>query len=144
MLFLKTIAQKTGIDKAIAYSSGARIVQSGAGVLLVFLIASFLTAEEQGYYFTFNSVLSIQVFFELGFTTIITQFVAHEVSHLKELKDHTYEGEQYYKSRLSSLLHFSIKWYGIASLLFLFIVVFFGLMFFEGADEVVSWKCHGC
>lgn len=140
MLFLKTIAKKTGVDKAIAYSSGARIVQSVAGVLLVFIIASFLTAEEQGYYFTFNSVLSIQVFFELGFTTIITQFVAHEVSHLKELKDHTYEGEQYYKSRLSSLLHFSIKWYGIASLLFLFIVVFFGLMFFEGADEVVSWK----
>lgn len=140
MNFLKTIAQKMGIDKAIAYSSGARVIQSGSGVLLVLLIASFLSAEEQGYYFTFNSVLSIQVFFELGFTTIITQLVAHEVSHLKELDDHTYEGETYYKSRLSSLLHFSLKWYGIASVLFLFIVVIFGLFFFRGSDDFVTWK----
>lgn len=140
MSIIKIFANKIGMDKAIAYSSGARIIQSAAGVIVVFLIASFLTAEEQGYYFTFNSVLSIQTFFELGFTTIITQFVAHEISHLQIQRDSTITGEVYYRSRLSSLLHFSIKWYSIASALFLVIVIVVGFVFFSGEEDDVSWQ----
>ena len=139
-IILKSFAGRIGMDKAIAYASGARIVQSAAGVVIVFLIASFLTAEEQGYYFTFNSVLSIQTFFELGFTTIITQFVAYEASQIKINIDNTLEGEHLYRSRLSSLLRFSLKWYSIASSLFLIIVITVGFLFFRGEEDGVSWK----
>lgn len=139
-LLLKEFANKIGMDKAVAYASGARIVQSIAGVAIVFLIAFFLTAEEQGYYFTFLSVLSIQTFFELGFTTIITQFVAYEASQLKILVDNSIEGDNFNKSRLSSLLHFSIKWYSVASTLFFVIVITCGYLFFKGEDDEVSWE----
>ena len=41
------IANKIGIDKAIAYSSGARIIQAFTGFVSIFFIATFLSKEEQ-------------------------------------------------------------------------------------------------
>lgn len=55
---IRKIAQKMGVDKAIAYSSGARVVQAVAGVGSIFFIGTFLTDVEQGYYFTFTSILA--------------------------------------------------------------------------------------
>ena len=75
---IKTLLKKLGIDKAIAYSSGARVVQAFTGVGSIFFISTFLSGVEQGFYYTFGSIVAIQVFFELGLTGIITQFVAHE------------------------------------------------------------------
>lgn len=85
MDLIKFIANKMGMDGAIAYSSVARIVQGVAGVVSVFFLSTFLSGVEQGYYFTFGSILAMQVFFELGLTGIMAQYVAHEASHL-ELK----------------------------------------------------------
>lgn len=44
------ITQKLGIDKAIAYTSGSRIIQGFTGVASVFFITTFLTGIEQGFY----------------------------------------------------------------------------------------------
>ena len=76
------LARRIGMDGAIAYSSAARVFQAFAGVISIFFIATFLTGEEQGFFYTFGSILAIQTFFELGFTGIMTQYVAHEVVHL--------------------------------------------------------------
>lgn len=144
MLFFKTIALKLGVDKAIAYSSGARIVQAFTGVGSIFFISTFLTGVEQGFYFTFGSILALQVFFELGLTGIMTQYVAHEASHLTLTEAGEYIGEYKYRSRLASLVHFCIKWYSvIAIVLFLFLIVV-GFIYFEHfgsiQDPTVSWK----
>jgi O-antigen/teichoic acid export membrane protein len=61
----------------------SRVIQGGGGLISIFFIASYLTKQEQGYYYTFGSILAIQVFFELGLSGIITQFVAHEFASLK-------------------------------------------------------------
>ena len=71
-----------GIDKSIAYSSGGRVVQGLTGLASVYFIGTFLSPEEQGYYFTFGSVLALQVFFELGLHNVLTQFTAHEKAHI--------------------------------------------------------------
>lgn len=128
------------MDRAIAYGSGARIIQSVAGVVTLFFITAFMTGEEQGYYYTFSSLLGIQVFFELGFTGILTQFVAHEASHLK-LENCQYIGEEKYLSRLSSLLHFSIKWYSIAAILMLISLLIAGYYLFSNTENgtPISW-----
>ena len=105
---LKVTASKIGIDKSIAYSSGARVVQAFTGVGSVFFISTFLTGVEQGFYYTFGSILALQVFFELGLTGIMTQYVAHEASHLVLNKNGEYQGEERYKSRLASLVRFCI------------------------------------
>lgn len=140
---IKTLANKIGMDGAIAYSSGSRIVGGIAGVLSVFFITTFLTGVEQGFYYTFGSILALQVFFELGLTGIMTQFVAHEASHLSLNNKMEYEGEERYKSRLSSLIRFCVKWYTILAIivfLFLLIVGFIYFNRFGNGHEVVNWK----
>ena len=131
------------MDKSIAYSSGARIVQGFTGVASVFFITSFLTGVEQGFYYTFGSILALQIFFELGLTGIITQYVAHEASHLTLKEDGTYEGEEKYKSRLSSLLRFCIKWYSIISVLVLIFLMIVGYVYFNkygSSHNNVEWQ----
>lgn len=135
--------KKIGMDKAIAYSSGARIVQAFTGVIGIFFIASFLNGTEQGFYYTFGSILAIQTFFELGLTGIITQYVAHEAVYLKINDDFTFSGDEKYKSRLASLVHFSVKWYFIISVAFLLVILIVGYVFFAKYDKsggTVSWK----
>lgn len=137
-----TFAEKIGMDKAVAYTSGNGILGAIIGVFSVVLYATCLTKEEQGYYYTFASILAIQGFFELGFTGIMTQFVAHEHAHLSWNADNIgLNGEEKYKSRLSSLLHICIKWYAFVAILFLMVLLVAGVYFFNeyGKDEGVDW-----
>lgn len=141
--FIKIIPSKIGMDKAIAYSSGARIVQGGAGVLTVFFVTSFLTGIEQGFYFTFGSILALQVFFELGLTGIMTQYVAHEASHLTLNKNGRYVGDHKYMSRLASLVHFCFKWYAVLAILVFVFLMTVGFIFFYrygDGEENISWE----
>ena len=140
---LITIAHKIGMDKAIAYSSGSRIIQGLTGVLSVFFITTFLTGVEQGFYYTFGSILALQVFFELGLTGIMTQYVAHEASHLQLNAEQQYEGEEKYVSRLASLVHFCVKWYVVLAVIVLLFLLIVGYVFFSHYGENhtdVSWK----
>lgn len=132
---------KLGIDKAIAYSSGSRIAQAITGPLSVLFIAKYLTGVEQGFFYTFGSLLAVQIFLELGLSGIITQFVAHEACKL-QLHGIEYEGLQEVRSRLASLLHFSVKWYGIISVFALCLLILIGYVFFssyETEGETVDW-----
>lgn len=141
-LFLKLI-RKMGIDKSIAYSSGSRVVQGIAGILSVFFISTFLTGVEQGFYFTFGSILALQVFFELGLTGIMTQYVAYEASHLQLNNNKVFEGEENYKSRLASLIRLCVKWYAILALIVFASLMIVGFIYFSryGKEfDDVSWR----
>ncbi|SFW17007.1 hypothetical protein SAMN02910409_0644 [Prevotellaceae bacterium HUN156] len=140
----KSLLVKAGVDKAIAFSSGARVVQGFTGIGSIFFIATFLTGVEQGFYFTFGSILSLQVFFELGLTGIMTQFVAHEVSSLN-LDNYDYMGDAVHHSRLASLLLFCKRWYAILSIVIFVVLLFFGFVFFSSFSNSsnssdVSWQ----
>lgn len=137
------ITQKLGIDKAIFYTLLGRGLQISTALFTVFFIAKFLSPDEQGYYYTFGSIVAIQVFFELGLTQIITQFVAHEASHLHWNSNYELLGEDKYKSRLASLLRFCIKWYLIIAILLLIVLAFAGFYFFttyELKHLDIQWK----
>lgn len=139
---IKKIANKLGIDKAIMYTSAARIFQGLGSIISVLLVARFLTGVEQGFYYTFASILAIQVFFELGLNGIITQYVAHEVSHLKQFGD-KYEGSEKHLSRMASLLNFCIKWYTLLAGGLFVILLVSGFVFFGHyykAEAKVVWQ----
>ena len=144
MNFKTLITQKIGIDKAIAYTSASRVIQGFTGVVSVFFITTFLTGVEQGFYYTFGSILALQVFFELGLTGIMTQYVAHEASHLRLNEDKEYVGEERYRSRLASLLHFCVKWYGILAIIIFIFLLFAGNIYFnkygDSQGECVEWR----
>lgn len=139
----RRILAKMGIDKSIAYSSGARVIQAFTGVASIFFIAQFLTKTEQGFYYTFGSIVAIQIFFELGLTNIITQYVAHEASRLRWADSSNLVGEERNHSRLAHLLRFSVRWYAVIAV-FLFVVLlsagiwFFG--YYSPADGNVRWQ----
>ena len=87
-----------------------QLVRLFSGPLILLLIPIYLTAPEQGYWFTIVSLAALSVFADLGFTTIILQFSAHEFAYLKFDDNKQIIGPSKYLERLSSLLHFSLKW----------------------------------
>lgn len=141
---VKELAKKIGIDKSIAYSSGARIIGGFTGVASVFFITTFLTGVEQGFFYTFGSLLAMQVFFELGLTSIMTQFAAHEASCLQLTDDGHYSGDPFFVSRLASLVRFCIKWYAILALLVVSFLLIVGFLYFKRFGETqstdVEWR----
>ncbi|MBQ9232115.1 MAG: hypothetical protein IJ190_13205, partial [Prevotella sp.] len=122
MTFHNFVVQKLGVDKAVFFTLLGRGLQIATALFTVVFIARYLSADEQGYYYTFGSIVAIQVFFELGLTHIITQFVAHEASHLQIVDNVRLEGDERYKSRLSSLLRFCAKWYLVFSAILLVVL----------------------
>ena len=135
---LRRIAQGIGMDKAIAYTSGARIVQGISGVGTMFFLSTFLTGVEQGFYFTFGSILALQVFFELGLTGIMQQYVAHEASHLTLDENKEYQGDRKYRSRLASLVRFCLKWYSVLAGVVLVFLIIVGNLYFSKYGDVQS------
>ena len=142
MTFHYLITQKLGIDKAIFFTLLGRGLQIVTALFTVLFVAKYLSPEEQGYYYTFSSIIAIQVFFELGLTNIITQFVAHEMSHLL-FNGNELIGDERFKSRLSSLLRFCAKWYLVFSAILLIVLSIVGFVFFSYYKEEqydVIWR----
>lgn len=136
------MANKIGVDKSIFYNSIARVVQAIGGIVSIFFVVKYLTTADQGFYYTFGSLVAMQSFFELGLNGIITQYVAHEASHLKWVNGVTLEGEEKYLSRLSSLLHFSFKWYLFFAAMLLVTLIAIGFAFFDqyGDGQEIVWR----
>lgn len=142
MSLLRILANKLGIDKSILYTSLTRVIQALGGIISILFVAKYLTGIEQGFYYTFLSIVAIQVFFELGLNGIITQYVAHEASNLHWESSICLVGEVKYKSRMASLLKFCIKWYfGFAGVL-LVTLILVGFIFFNryGNNENIVWR----
>jgi O-antigen/teichoic acid export membrane protein len=99
-----------GIDKPIFYTILSVIWASIAGVLSIVFIVDFLSLSQQGYWYTFLSLGALATFAELGFTTIITQFISHEYVYLKE-KDGKLYGDASKLDGTISLVKFSLKFY---------------------------------
>ena len=140
---IKKAAQKIGIDGAIGYTVLARMIQAGGGLITLALIAIFLSKEQQGYYYTFGSIVAIQIFFELGLNSIITQYVAHEIVHLEWGSETELIGSKEHLSRLSSLLHFCLRVFGVLAIVLFFVLLISGFVFFTKyhvGKELVNWK----
>lgn len=112
-----------------------------AGGATVFLLPLWLSPTEQGYYFTFASVLALQIFFELGLNQIVMQLVSHEVAHLTETEDGRLTGKETHLGRLSSLARLISRWYGVAAILFALVGGVAGAVFFmqKGTEPMSVW-----
>ncbi len=60
-----------------------------SGPALLILIPLYLSAEAQGYWYTFVSLAALAIFADMGFSTILLQFSAHEFPYLKFESDKT-------------------------------------------------------
>ncbi len=132
-----------GIDRAIAFTTTARIVQILGSTGTVLLIMRFLTPVEQGYYYTLLSLVSLQTVFELGFSFVILQMAAHECAHLKLHPDGRVEGDPVAHARLASILQKTLRWYLVAAVVLCVSLLPVGMYFFSRHARTatpVAWQ----
>jgi len=135
---VKKFVLRLGIDRAIFFTLLSRVWNIGAGLLTLILIAHFLSPELQGYYYTFNSLIALQIFAELGLNFAIVQFASHEMAHLKWQADGTVAGELQSKRHLQSLMHFTFAWLAVAAILLIALLLPAGMYFFnKGGTDVI-------
>ena len=102
-----------------------------AGVFVLWLIPLWLSSVQQGYYYTFSSLLALQVFFDLGLSQLIVTLVSHEFGPMsKVLRGADCAGAERYATRLNGLLRILNRWYAMASILFVIAVGVGGTIFF--------------
>lgn len=137
-----------GIDKAIAFTILGRGWAGMAGLATVVLVARFLSPAEQGYYYTFGSLIALQIVFELGFSLVILQMASHERVHLEIANDGSISGDPVAHGRLASVLQKTVRWYACLAALLLTTVVTAGLHFFSvnqqsaaGIHWRAPWAC---
>ena len=102
-----------------------------------------MSKTEQGYYYTFNSMTALQIFFELGLSFVLLQFIAHEFAHMRfDESSKEITGSFEHKSRIASILRLSFKWYSLSALLLIIIIMPAGFYFFSkeaNVSDSVNW-----
>jgi hypothetical protein len=114
-----------------------------AGLVTVLLIARFLPQAEQGYYYTFGSLIALQIVFELGFSFVILQMGSHERVHLTISSGDLISGNAVAHARLASVLQKTIRWYTTAAVLLAAFLIAAGSYFFtmhQHVGEDVFWR----
>jgi hypothetical protein len=138
---MQRVRHLLGINRAVGFTVLARGWTILSGALTLLFIARFLSLTEQGYYYTFSSLVQIQVVFELGFSFVILQLAAHEISGLSVLSSGGLVGDPKTHSRLASILQKSVRWYSVAAVLMGSVLLFSGFhFFFAHAGTPVAWK----
>ncbi len=127
---LGRVARLLGVDRAIAFTVLARGWSAISGLLTLTLIARFLSPAEQGFYYTFYPLVNLQIIFELGFSVVILQTASHEAAHLAISPEGVVTGPALHHGRLASVLGKAVRWYSMAALILLAVLIPAGRQFF--------------
>lgn len=121
------ILRKIPIDAAIAMTMVQRVWGVGAGLVMVLLTSTLFSREMQGYYYTFNSLIALQAFFELGLNFVLVQFVSHDIVKVNDIADPVKRQEAI--DRIG-LLYLSVRrWFAVSAVLFALLIGAGGLWF---------------
>ena len=108
--------------------------------IIIFFVPIFLSENQQGYWYTFGSIAALTTFADLGFTSIMTQYVAHEYTYLKlDKSGKIFIGSEQHIERMSSLYRFIVRWMGTVLSLALAIIFLVGYIMFSGNNDGVKW-----
>ena len=138
----RSLRARFGLDRAVLATIAMRMSQALASIVLLYFVARRLSPDQQGYYYTFNSLVGLQIVFELGLAYVLAQYASHECALLQREDDGRFVGDERSKARLSALLRFAIRWYAAAAGLLLVGLVPAGIVFFSlkgGAREAGLW-----
>ena len=132
-----------GIDFHTGLTLLLRIWTLIAGAAMVFVITITLSKNEQGYYFTFASILGLQILFELGLNQVIVQLISHEMAFVSFSDVNGFQGDDLRINRIKSIIALFRKWYRVAASIFFSVTLALGLWMFwlEGSiplDQLVG------
>ncbi len=138
---VRSLLRWGGVDRAVFFSVATQLVRFVTGPITLVLVLRHLTPEAQGYYYTFGSVVALQVFLEMGFSQSILQFAAHEFAQLKFTARGTVAGDPVALSRLLSLGRLAFAYYATASILLMAGLGLGGYWFFRtSGTHGVAWE----
>ncbi len=139
--FLLKVSTFLGVDRAVFFAVAGRIWSLGAGLVTALLITVLFSPDMQGYYYTFNAVLALQILAELGLATVITSYASHEWAKLSIDQDGRLAGDADALSRLTSLGKFAVSWFLVASAIVVLVLAIGGIVFFAStADPAFAWR----
>lgn len=137
---IRKLFNRLELDRAVFFGLLARIWGVVAGPVSAILIATYFTPQIQGYYYTFASILAIQVFVELGLGTVIIQFASHEWAKLSLNESGYIVGDCDALSRLVSIANIVTKWYLVGGILLAIGVGAGGYIFFSNSPSYnINW-----
>lgn len=110
-----------------------------SGPLLLLAIPFYLTAETQGYWYTFISLAALAVFADMGFSAVLLLFSSHEFAYLKFNPDGTLGGNEKHLARLAGLWVFAMKWSVLMACIVFPIVLLIGFYILSDKPHDVSW-----
>lgn len=126
--------------KNLFFASSARILQLLSGALIISLSAIFLTKSNQGLLLTLNSIAAIQIFFELGFSSVILQYVGHERQDISFDKKNGFRGPIENLQRLSNIYNLARIWFSWGALACsIFLIIAGSIFFFEKSIDNTVW-----
>jgi O-antigen/teichoic acid export membrane protein len=137
----RQLLKQLEIDRAVVFVLLNRGWQFLAGPITLLLIARYFSPEVQGFYYTFDSLLALQSFVELGFFLVIINVASHEWASLGLDSTGRIVGEPQALSRLVSLGRLIFKWYAVASAIFVVGVGTIGCVFFaQSSHPGIQWQ----
>ena len=118
-----------------------KFLQGVSGPITAVLVLQFFDPKIQGYYYTFGSLLALQIFVELGLSAVITTFAAHEWSELSISESGLIVGNPIALSRLAAITRYAFRWYVVGAALLLVVLLVVGLWFLGARYDVgdVNW-----
>ncbi len=108
---LRTLLTDAGV-RATAIS---RLIALGGAPITLYLAATRLPANEQGWYFVAINIVAFAQVCELGLGTIIVQFASHEWPRLRWGRGGGLEGDPSARDSIAALLVTAARWYGAAA-----------------------------
>lgn len=143
---MKSIHRWIGLDRTILFALMARGWSMFAGVCNIVLISRFLSPAEQGYFYTFASLVAIQIVFEMGFSSVILQVASHERARLSQFDNQGVTGDPVAHARLASVFKKTVQWYSRAGLVMGAGLLFIGIYFFSthSRGDHAAWLGPWC
>ncbi len=127
---IHVIKQRLDIDGAIVWFIINKFINIALRPLSIWFMIRYLSSEDQGLWYAFMNLGFLGIFAELGFTTIVTQFVSHEFANLHEA-DGEVRGDAKAVDRLFGLIHFSLKFYLVVVPVAIMILLGVGYFYFD-------------
>jgi hypothetical protein len=139
---VRNLLRTAGVSRAVAYGVLSRATAAAVALAAMAAIAAAFAPELQGYYYTFQNLLALQVFAEMGLGIIITQFASHEWASLRLEPDGTVGGDPGALSRLVGIGRSALAWYAGAGAAVAAGVAAVGWAFFSGSrgGDGVDWR----
>ena len=112
-----------------------RLWQAGAGLVTTVLAVHFLSAELQGWYYSFLSVAALYTLFDLGLSTVLVQVSAHTFVGSRWSDHGGIEGGAAH--HFEALVGHAARWYAAGAVLFAALLVPAGLLFFGAKHATI-------